>query len=85
VSFDDVIDKAQTKYLFNRSSIKKFNKSYILKNYENYTNTLIDDSESDYNEIFIGNYNDCLGDSVPCDLNKAQLDMELDEIVCKKE
>tara|TARA_B110000208_G_scaffold183033_1_gene235339 strand:+ start:1445 stop:2017 length:573 start_codon:yes stop_codon:yes gene_type:complete len=81
VTFDNVCDKDETKYLFNRSSIKKFNKSYIFKNIHNYEDTLIvSDDENDYDESFEANFNDCPGDSLSCGKSKEELDFELDEI-----
>jgi hypothetical protein len=86
VSFDNVNDKNETKYLFNRSSIK-FNKSYIFKNIDNYDDTLANtDDDEDYNEIFMENFNDCPGDSIPYpEKTLEQLDIELDEITKKSD
>lgn len=79
VSFDSA-DKDEAKYLLENSSIKKLNRSYIMKNSDNYQDTLIDDSD-DYDEIFVANFNDCEGDSFPSPKRTMRsLDIELEEI-----
>lgn len=83
ISFDDITDKNEMKYLLNNSSIKNFNKSFIFKNFENYKGTLLDYDSYDslVSEIFVSNYNDCVGDSFHDDcITKKQLDIELEEI-----
>lgn len=84
ISFESLDDKDQVKYLLNRSSIRQFNKSYIFKHHNSFEDTLINYDDDDYNEIFIDNFNDCPGDSIPYPKKTLEeLDLELDKMKCK--